>query len=93
MTLEQCSVVRNIPRDTQVVPEPPTYKFCSTLVPHSGMGELRLSWFNVKGPFHKTINLDTYKVHVLGDYVEAIPTYGTSDSYSTELVGKSQYNY
>jgi hypothetical protein len=36
----------------------------------------------------KTINIDTYKHHALGDYVETIRTYGTSDSYSTELVCK-----
>lgn len=32
------------------------------------------------------MNLDTYKIHSLGDYVEAIRQYGTTDSYSTELV-------
>lgn len=32
------------------------------------------------------MNLDTYKVHSLGDYVEAIQQYGTTDSYTTELV-------
>lgn len=42
---------------------------------------------------NKTMNLNTYKVHALGDYVETIRKYGTSDSYSTELVGKSQHNY
>ena len=31
-------------------------------------------------------NLNTYKIHALGDYVEAIKTYGTTDSYSTEPV-------
>lgn len=36
----------------------------------------------------KTMNLDTYKVHALGDYVETIRTYGTCDSYSTERVRK-----
>lgn len=34
----------------------------------------------------KTMNLNTYKVHALGDYVETIRKYGTTDSYSTELV-------
>jgi hypothetical protein len=34
----------------------------------------------------KTYNMNTYKHHALGDYVEAIRTYGTCDSYSTELV-------
>lgn len=35
----------------------------------------------------KTLNLDTYKYHSLGDYTEMIRKYGTTDSYSTELVG------
>jgi hypothetical protein len=34
----------------------------------------------------KTLNLNTYKIHALGDYVSAIRTYGTTDSYSTETV-------
>jgi hypothetical protein len=38
------------------------------------------------GRMPKTFNLQTYKVHALGDYVEAIKTFGTTDSYSTEVV-------
>lgn len=34
----------------------------------------------------KLFNINTYKTHALGDYVETIRRYGTSDSYSTELV-------
>jgi hypothetical protein len=34
----------------------------------------------------KPFNMDTYKHHALGDYVESIRAYGTCDSYSTELV-------
>jgi hypothetical protein len=34
----------------------------------------------------KTLNLQTYKFHALGDYVETIRRYGTTDSYSTALV-------
>jgi hypothetical protein len=34
----------------------------------------------------KALNLSTYKGHSLGDYVYAIRTYGTTDSYSTEPV-------
>ena len=34
----------------------------------------------------KTFNLNTYKAHALGDYVETIRRYGTTDSYSTEPV-------
>lgn len=34
------------------------------------------------------MNLDTYKVHSLGDYVETIRKYGTCDSYTTEMVSE-----
>ena len=34
----------------------------------------------------KTLNLNTYKHHALGDYTSTIRRYGTTDSYSTEAV-------
>ena len=34
----------------------------------------------------KTLNLNTYKFHSLGDYTNTIRRYGTTNSYSTELV-------
>ena len=34
----------------------------------------------------RTLNLQTYKLHALGDYMEQIRTYGTVDSYSTQTV-------
>jgi hypothetical protein len=34
----------------------------------------------------KTLNLLTYKFHALGDYVASIFRFGTSDSYSTQVV-------
>ena len=34
----------------------------------------------------KVLNLQTFKYHSLGDYVETIRQYGTTDSYSTEPV-------
>jgi hypothetical protein len=34
----------------------------------------------------KTLNLNTYKLHALGDYTDTIWRYGTTDSYSTEPV-------
>ncbi|KJA15697.1 hypothetical protein HYPSUDRAFT_114344, partial [Hypholoma sublateritium FD-334 SS-4] len=43
---------------------------------------------NSAGKLRKTLNLNTYKDHSLGDYVESIRRYGTIDSYSTEA-GKS----
>lgn len=35
----------------------------------------------------KTLNLATYKVHALADYVNTIRLFGTTDSYSTQTVG------
>lgn len=32
------------------------------------------------------LNLNTYKMHALGDYVRTIERYGTTDSYSTQIV-------
>jgi hypothetical protein len=34
----------------------------------------------------RLLNLSTYKLHALGDYVDAIRRYGTSDNYSTQIV-------
>jgi hypothetical protein len=34
------------------------------------------------------LNLDTYKMHSLGDYVRTIEEYGTTDSYSTQIVSR-----
>ena len=34
----------------------------------------------------KTLNLNTYKFHALGDYVSQIKLFGTTDSFSTQLV-------
>jgi hypothetical protein len=35
---------------------------------------------------HKTLNLNTYKFHSLGDVVPTIRMFGTTDSYSTQMV-------
>ena len=35
---------------------------------------------------HKMLNINTYKFHSYGDYARTIWTYGTMDSYLTELV-------
>ena len=35
----------------------------------------------------KKLNLNTYKFHALGDYVATIRLFGTTDSYSTQVVG------
>ena len=42
-----------------------------------------------KGGAHsskKLLNLNTYKFHALGDYVRNIRLFGTTDSYSTQVV-------
>lgn len=36
----------------------------------------------------REFNMNTYKTHALGDYVETIRHYGTTDSYSTEFVSR-----
>ena len=36
----------------------------------------------------KTLNLNTYKHHALGDVVETIQRYGTTDSYTTEAMSE-----
>jgi hypothetical protein len=41
---------------------------------------------SVGGKRRKTFNLLTSKFHVLGDYVETIKMFGTTDSYSTQIV-------
>lgn len=38
----------------------------------------------------KTLNLNTYKFHALSKYVDAIRRYGTSDSYSTQIVSRTE---
>lgn len=45
------------------------------------------------GKLHKTLNLNTYKDHALGDYVETIRRFGTTDSYSTESVSQIHFMY
>jgi hypothetical protein len=37
-------------------------------------------------PKVKKLNLFTYKLHALGDYVRTIRLFGTTDSYSTQIV-------
>lgn len=39
-------------------------------------------------PKKKIFNLFTYKAHALGDYLKTIPQFGTTDSYSTQIVSK-----
>jgi len=45
-----------------------------------------------KGGAKKTLNLNTYKFHALGDYVATIRLFGTTDSYSTQLVSSISHH-
>ena len=38
------------------------------------------------GPKRKTLNLQTYKYHALGDYANTIREWGTKDNYTMQLV-------
>ena len=44
-------------------------------------------------PKIKPLNLSTYKYHALADYPNMIRQYGTTDSYSTQLVSCSFSGY
>lgn len=41
----------------------------------------------VQSSLDKSFNINTSKLHALGDYVSHIVMYGTTDSYSTAIVG------
>ena len=41
---------------------------------------------NSSSPHPKSFNLLTYKFHALGDYVQTIRLFGTTDSYTTQIV-------
>jgi hypothetical protein len=43
-------------------------------------------------PKKKTLNLFTYKFHALGDYVRTIRHFGTTDSYSTQIVSHVSFH-
>jgi hypothetical protein len=42
-------------------------------------------------PQHKMLNLFTYKLHALGDYVAAIRMFGTTDNYNTQIVSNHSF--
>jgi hypothetical protein len=45
------------------------------------------------GAKSKTFNLSTYKLHALGDYADTIRRFGTTDSYSTQMVCQSLHMF
>jgi len=42
----------------------------------------------ISGARPKSFNLNTYKLHALGDYVRTIRLFGTTDSYTTQIVSQ-----
>lgn len=56
----------------------------NTSEPSVSAGEIPTSTLSDR--LKKSLNLNTYKNHSLGDYTETIRRYGTTDSYSTESV-------
>ena len=67
---------------TPAVGSPPETGSSSTGQVHTKASGLRCA----RRP--KTLNLNTYKYHALGDYASMIRKYGTTDSYSTEVVSR-----
>jgi hypothetical protein len=57
--------------------------------PPNNMGQTPASQKKTKARSFKKryFNLDTYKLHSLGDYVKAIKRFGTTDNTSTQTVG------
>lgn len=43
------------------------------------------------GPRVKRFNLSTYKFHAMGDYVRTIKLFGTTDSFTTQIVSIVSY--
>jgi hypothetical protein len=52
----------------------------------SGSSKSRSQNLGTGGRKPKMLNLSTYKYHALGDYATTIRRFGTTDSYSTQLV-------
>jgi hypothetical protein len=53
---------------------------------HQAMGETSSSAPPAPDKKIKKLNLSTYKLHAMGDYVSTIRNLGTIDSYSTQAV-------
>jgi hypothetical protein len=54
-------------------------RFAQRAGPNDGSSESR-------GPRVKRFNLSTYKFHAMGDYVRTIKLFGTTDSFTTQIV-------
>jgi hypothetical protein len=77
---------------TSLPPCSPIFSTCPDAGPQSNSGSLRQrqqlrdQGDQSAGKHEVKFTLETYKHHALGDYVETIRQYGTTDSYSTESV-------
>lgn len=47
---------------------------------------------STSGARPKSFNMLTYKLHALGDYTASIRLFGTTDSYTTQIVGISYFS-
>lgn len=56
-------------------------------------GQLNTSNTTVSGAHPKSFNLNTYKLHALGDYVCTIRLFGTMDSYTTQIVSQLLHHF
>ena len=72
------SVTREFGRLARQFRDKTSDKFNTVELPHKAGAR--------KGGAKKKLNLNTYKFHALGDYVATIRLFGTTDSYSTQLV-------
>lgn len=64
----------------------PTLASSSDITPPAGDPPLVPATIPELPPKIKKLNLLTYKLHALGDYVRTIRLFGTTDSYSTQIV-------
>lgn len=53
---------------------------------NSSKGKKKADTGYTSGQKHKTLNLFTYKWHVLGNYIHAICLFGGTDGFSTQVV-------
>ncbi|TFK16402.1 hypothetical protein FA15DRAFT_662187 [Coprinopsis marcescibilis] len=66
-------------------PEGPTYKDSTGKAANEMYMSTIWSDIGLTDPRRKTLNLNTYKFHALGDVVQTIKLFGTTDSYSTQM--------
>ncbi|KAI9431667.1 hypothetical protein H4582DRAFT_1822149, partial [Lactarius indigo] len=69
---------RELPREknARVARQQNQLKPCETKATRKGTSSVK----------HKRFNMCTYKMHCIPDYPQAIRQYGTTDSYSTQIV-------